>query len=192
MTLHHMTLWQVVLFPWYVLVLVWLIAALWVKSTKVTEPLASRLAYSSIMAAGFYLLFSHSLWLGFLNTRFVGPTPWIALVGVVLTYAGVGLSIWARMILGENWSAQVTKKVGHELIRTGPYGFVRHPIYTGLLLATIGTALVLGEWRGIIAMPLVLIAESIKARREERFMIEEFGASYEIYRQQTWFIVPGF
>ena len=88
--LHHITLWQIELIPWYLFVLVWLVAALWVKNTKATEPLVSRLGYSSIMAAGFYLLFSHSLRLGFLNARFVLAEGWIAILGVMLTYAGVG------------------------------------------------------------------------------------------------------
>ncbi len=190
--LHHLTMWQIELMPWYLFVLVWLVAALWVKRTKAAESLASRLGYSSIMAAGFYLLFSDGLKLSFLNARFVGTEQWIAIVGVIITCAGVALSVGARLILGENWSGQVTKKVGHELIRSGPYGFVRHPIYTGLLTASIGTAVVVGEWRGVVAIPLILLSEIVKARLEERFMIEEFGESYETYRQQTWFIVPGF
>jgi protein-S-isoprenylcysteine O-methyltransferase Ste14 len=86
----------------------------------------------------------------------------------------------------------VTRKVDHELIRSGPYAFVRHPIYSGLLLATIGTAIFVGQWRGLIAVPLVLLSESIKAKREEQFMIEEFGETYQQYREQTWFIAPGF
>lgn len=192
MNLHHLTLWQIELIPWYLFVIVWVVAGLWVKTTKTAEPLSSRLTYGSLMAAGFYLLFSPRPLIGLLGTRFISDAHWVLIAAIVLTFAGVILSIWARLILGENWSARVTRKVDHELIRSGPYAFVRHPIYTGLLLATIGTAIFVGEYRGLIAVPLVLLSESIKARREERFMIEEFGQSYQDYRQQTWFIVPGF
>lgn len=192
MNLHHLTMWQIELIPWYLFVIVWIVAGLWVKSTKAAEPLSSRLAYGSLMAVGFYLLFSRRPAVGLLGARFITNAHWISVAAIVLTFAGVGLSIWARLILGENWSAKVTRKVDHELIRSGPYAFVRHPIYSGLLLATIGTAIFVGEYRGLIAVPLVLLSESIKARREERFMIEEFGQTYQEYREQTWFIVPGF
>lgn len=192
MNLHHLTLWQIELIPWYLFVIVWVVAGLWVKTTKTAEPLSSRLTYGSLMAAGFYLLFSHRASVGLLGTRFISDAHWVLIAAIVLTFAGVILAIWARLILGENWSARVTRKVDHELIRSGPYAFVRHPIYTGLLLATIGTAIFVGEYRGLVAVPLVLLSESIKARREERFMIEEFGQTYQDYREQTWFIVPGF
>jgi len=192
MNLHHLTMWQIELIPWYLFVIVWIVAGLWVKTTKAAEPLSSRLAYGSLMAVGFYLLFSRRPAVGLLGARFVVNAHWISAAAIALTFAGVGLSIWARLILGENWSAKVTRKVDHELIRSGPYAFVRHPIYSGLLLATIGTAIFVGEYRGLIAVPLVLLSESIKARREERFMIEEFGQTYQEYREQTWFIVSGF
>ncbi|HET8826435.1 MAG TPA: isoprenylcysteine carboxylmethyltransferase family protein [Terriglobales bacterium] len=192
MNWHHLTLWQIELIPWYVFVAVWIVASFWVKTTKAAEPVMSRLAYGSLMALGFYLLFSQWLAAGVLGTRFIRDTQWVAILGIVLTFAGAAVSVWARIILGENWSAKVTRKVDHELIRSGPYALVRHPIYSGLLLATIGTAIFIGQWRGLIAVPLVLLSESIKARREEQFMIEEFGQTYRDYREQTWFIVPGF
>jgi protein-S-isoprenylcysteine O-methyltransferase Ste14 len=191
MNLQHMSLWQIELLPWYAFLLVWAVAALWVKSAKVAEPLSTRLAYGSLMAMGFFLLFSHRAEISVLKSRFVGTAHWIELTGVALTFAGAALGIWARLILGENWSAQVTRKVGHELTKSGPYAFVRHPIYSGLLLAVIGTAIVVGEWRGIVAIPLVLASESVKARREEQFMLEEFGDAYVQYRNQTGFLIPG-
>ncbi len=190
MNIGHLTLWQIELTPWYAFIIVWSVAALWVKTTKVSEPISSRLAYSSLMAAGFYLLFSQRAAVGILKERFMGTGDWIQVAGIVLTFVGVALSIWARIILGENWSGRITKKVDHELIRTGPYAYVRHPIYSGLMLATIGTALVVGEWKGVAAIPLVLAAESIKARREEQFMMDEFGETYREYRQRTGFLIP--
>jgi protein-S-isoprenylcysteine O-methyltransferase Ste14 len=109
----------------------------------------------------------------------------------MLTYLGAAIAIWARIILGQNWSARVTLKVGHELIRSGPYRYVRHPIYTGMLLAMIGTAMVAGEWRGAAAVALSIIAFCLKAQREEQFMVTEFGETYHEYRSQTGFLVPG-
>ena len=103
----------------------------------------------------------------------------------------MGIAIWARRHLGSNWSGLVTFKRDHELICTGPYRWVRHPIYTGLLLAVLGTALVLGEWRGILALLLLIVAHTLKARREEALMARHFGSVYEDYRRKTGFLVPG-
>lgn len=191
MNLHHLTLWQIELIPWYLFVIVWVVAGLWVKTTKTAEPLSSRLTYGSLMAAGFYLLFSRRASVGLLGTRFISDAHWVLIAAIVLTFAGVTLSIWARLILGENWSARVTRKVDHELIRSGPYAFVRHPIYSGLLLASIGTAIFIGEWRGVVAIPLILLSETVKARREEKFMLAEFGDAYSQYRNDTGFLIPG-
>lgn len=84
----------------------------------------------------------------------------------------------------------VTLKEGHQLISTGPYGFARHPIYTGMLLGTVGTALVVGEWRGVLAVVMLLAAHSRKAMREELMLTTEFGEEYTAYRQKTGFLFP--
>ena len=158
------------------------------KASKITEPIQKRLVH---VTAGFYLLFARSHHYGVLDARFVQPMHAVQIAGIALTSAGVALAIWARLILGANWSGRVTRKVDHQLIRTGPYAYVRHPIYTGLLLATAGTALFIGEWRCLIALVWVLAGETFKAKREEQFMLAEFGESYRQYQQQTGFLIPG-
>jgi protein-S-isoprenylcysteine O-methyltransferase Ste14 len=110
--------------------------------------------------------------------------------GVALTSIGVAIAIWARRTIGEYWSARVTLKEGHQIIRSGPYQFVRHPIYTGILLAATGTALVIGEWRGVIAVVLLYAAHSRKAMREEAMLTSEFGEEYSSYRRSTGFLFP--
>ena len=97
----------------------------------------------------------------------------------------------ARRWLGRNWSGTVTVKHDHELVTGGPYGIVRHPIYTGLLGGFIGSAIALGEWRGLVAVVLVLIAFMRKIRLEERWMQERFGDAYRRYRQRVPALVPG-
>jgi protein-S-isoprenylcysteine O-methyltransferase Ste14 len=103
---------------------------------------------------------------------------------------GFAITFWARAILGNNWSGTVTVKVEHELIRTGPYRWVRHPIYTGLILAILGTLIALDRWRGVVALPLLWIAFAIKYLKEERAMRQTFGAQYTEYRQTTGAIFP--
>ena len=93
-------------------------------------------------------------------------------------------------IYGGNWSGTVTVKEDHELIRTGPYGIVRHPIYTGLLFAILGSTVAFGEWRGLLAFGLLTIAFLFKLRREERFMSESFPNDYARYRVEVPALIP--
>ena len=97
--------------------------------------------YVVFMAAGFFLLYQENPNWGPLNRRFLPDELWIAWLGSALCAAGVLFAIWARRTIGKDWSAEVQIKEGHELIRSGPYARIRHPIYTGILLATLGTAL---------------------------------------------------
>lgn len=186
----NVNLWQVGMIPWYAFAIYWGISALRVKSTKAAEPLAARLFEVLTLSAAFYVMFSGRVHASPLAERFVASTPWLNAVGVVMTYAGIALAIWARRSLGGNWSARVTLKVDHELIRSGPYARLRHPIYTGLLLALIGTALVIGEWRGLIAVVIVGVVHSLKAKREEALMLATFGEQYQRYRQEAGFLLP--
>lgn len=183
-------IWRIAVIPWYVFAAYWAITALRVKRTKAREKSADRIITVLVVVVAYELLFAHALRLGVLRTRFVPQEPWIAYVGIAVTCAGTAISIWARYTLGEYWSARVTLKEGHQLIRTGPYAFVRHPIYTGMLVATIGTALVVGEWRGVLAIALLVAAHSRKALREERLLTSEFGDQYSLYRQRTGFMFP--
>ena len=184
------TLWQIHLCAWYVFLIVWGIAALKQKADKATEPLPNRLLYGAYLTFGFYLLFSRHVPFRALHERFVPDVHWIGVSGVALTYAGVASAIWSRFILADNWSARITLKVGHQLIRSGPYAYVRHPIYFGILLASFGTALLVGEWRGLLAIALVMVAFTMKARREEAYMSAEFGEGYTHYQQSTGFLLP--
>jgi len=112
--------------------------------------------------------------------------------GIVLTYIGASLAIWARYSLGQYWSGRVTLKEDHQLIRFGPYAYVRHPIYSGLLLAMAGTASVVGEWRAVVAFLLALVELSRKAAKEEALLATEFGDQYGEYRKQAGFLTPRF
>ena len=184
------TLWQIEMIPWYVFGVYWLITWLRVKPAKTKEPLTGRLATIVPLVFAFELLFSHWLRVGPLRLRFLPADPWLAWIGVGVTCLGAAVAIWARYCLGEYWSSRVSLKEGHQIIRSGPYAFVRHPIYTGMGLGMIGTAIVVGEWRGVLAVALVLAAHSRKALREEALLIQEFGGQYVAYRRTTGFLLP--
>jgi len=149
-----------------------------------------RVVRLSILAFTFVLLLSPWLRIGVLGGRFVPDTNVGRVVGVALTASGIGLCVWARVHLGRYWSDKVVLKVGHRLIRSGPYRFLRHPIYSGVLLGIFGTALTVGEWRGILALALMSANYFVKARREERVLAGQFGEEFVEYTRRAGFLVP--
>ena len=150
----------------------------------------SRLLHSTLGALAFVIGFTQYLQFGPLAQSFVPASPAVAYTGLLLTFAGISLAIWARFLLGGNWSGRVTVKENHTLVGTGPYAVVRHPIYSGMLLAVLGTALALREVRGLVGFGLVLALVLLKARMEESFMIEAFGSKYGEYRGQVKALIP--
>jgi protein-S-isoprenylcysteine O-methyltransferase Ste14 len=130
------------------------------------------------------------IWPGFarsaLDTRFLPPWNILFWSGTVAMLAGLLFTVAARRHLGGNWSGTVTLKQGHTLTHTGPYRFVRHPIYTGWLVAIFGSGVIAsGEWRGVVALPLITAAFMRKIPIEEEFPQEHFGDSYRCYRQEV-------
>ncbi|HEY5254881.1 MAG TPA: isoprenylcysteine carboxylmethyltransferase family protein, partial [Acidobacteriaceae bacterium] len=111
-------------------------------------------------------------------------------VGVLLLLLGLLFAVWARFVLGRNWSGIVTVKEDHTLITRGPYAWVRHPIYTGILLALLGTAVTLGTILNFVEVPVVAFAFWLKLRTEERFMLETFGEQYAAYRHHVKALIP--
>jgi protein-S-isoprenylcysteine O-methyltransferase Ste14 len=161
-----------------------------VKETERQEPASSRITRLILIICAFALLWLPRVPLRLLNGRFLPDGVWCFWSGAAITAAGLLFSVWARRHLGKNWSQAVTLKEDHELITTGPYALVRHPIYTGLLLGFIGCAVARGEWRGLLAVALVFVALWRKLRLEEEWMRAQFGVSYEAYSRQVAALVP--
>jgi protein-S-isoprenylcysteine O-methyltransferase Ste14 len=110
---------------------------------------------------------------------------------VLLVVLGLIFAWWARIHLGRLWSSGVTKKAGHYLVDSGPYGIVRHPIYTGILLAILATTAAKGTVLGIAGCLLVMLGAWSKARLEEQWLIRELGEDiYQSYRQRVPMLVP--
>ena len=144
----------------------------------------------SILALTFVLLLSPWLRMGWLGRRFVLDTEVGRTVGLVMTALAILLCVWARVHLGKYWSDKVVLKVDHRLIRSGPYRFLRHPIYSGVLLGILGTALAVGELRGILALVVMSANYFVKARREERVLAGQFGEEFAEYTRRAGFLVP--
>jgi len=122
---------------------------------------------------------------GILSLRIVPNTALAGITGVVLTLAGLGLSAYARIHLGRFWSSMVMIKVGHRLIRTGPYRFVRNPMYTGMLVAWVGAAVAIGLLGAFLALAIIIVAVWMKIRSEEEILLEKFGDEYLQYRKDV-------
>jgi len=125
-----------------------------------------------------------------MNQPLIPHTDFTLALGAVICVFGLYVTIWARRTLAGNWSNDVTFKQGHELIRTGPYRFVRHPIYTGLLVMCLGSAIEIGRLRGLLGLLAVGIGFWIKLKQEERLMMRHFPDEYRVYRRQVKALVP--
>jgi len=175
---------------WAAWVVYWMIASAFAKPVRRRESLASRASHVVPLALGAALLASRRFAGPMLDARFLPRGPTWFWLGTTLVAAGLLFSTAARMQLGGNWSGTVTLKQDHTLTRSGPYRVVRHPIYTGMLVAVLGTAVAEGEWRGLVAVAAVLAAFLRKVRIEERFMLEAFGEEYARYRREVPALVP--
>lgn len=181
---------RAVAYIWIALALYWIISARQMKRAKEREGQFSFWLRIGLLVVIFEFLFSRWGRIGWLGARFVPNTRLVATIGLVIEIAGVALAAWARYCLGANWSGAVTLKEGHELIGRGPYRRIRHPIYTGIAVGLAGTAIVIGEWRGVLAFAVIFITHFIKARKEEAWLSREFGAAFETHRAQTGMFLP--
>lgn len=175
---------------WLIWLAYWLMAAMKVKKTRQRDSPAFRIPHILLMVLAVDLLFTDLLRFGPLAERFV-PNDSFALVGgIALAFAGLAFAVWARVHLGRNWSSEVRISHEHELIRSGPYARIRHPIYTGLLAGAFGTALVAGRWHALLGALLATLGFWLKAQREERLLAREFGEKFEQHRRRTGIFLP--
>ena len=182
-----MTLCSYLWIAWFA---VWILWAIGTKRTERRESSPSRLSYTVLNVAAFWLMFAGDVPQNWLRARLYPPSVWTNWLGIAITVGGLGFAIWARAYLGRNWSGVVSVKVGHELVRRGPYRWVRHPIYSGMILALLGTAVVRHQLRGLIAVLLLYAGFTIKSRIEEQTMTATFGPEYAQYASTTGAIIP--
>jgi len=171
----------------------WLWSARRLKRATRAEPALPRLFKYWLPILLAVLLMWPSAWLQgtVLGHRFLPYGYGIEVFGLLLVYAGILFACWARYILGSNWSSEVQLKQDHELIERGPYRYVRHPIYTGLLLALFGNATMLGEWCGLLGLAIMFVSFWRKLRLEETWLGEHFGAAYADYMRRVKALIPG-
>jgi protein-S-isoprenylcysteine O-methyltransferase Ste14 len=172
---------------WTVFSLYWEAAARKASARQQGESSASRAVHVVLTSVAQALLL---LPVPGLRARFLPPGWPGIVVGFALELAGLVLAIWARRVLGRHWSGAIATNAGHELIRSGPYQRLRHPIYSGLLLLYLGTALVSGELHGLLGFVLAVVAYWRKIRLEEAHLEQLFGPDYAAYQKVSWAVVP--
>jgi len=168
---------------WAVFWTYWLVAAVSMKRGRL--PLSRELRIRAVI----FVLAIILLRLGAFRNSDINSDPWLAGLGLILFATGLGLAIWARVHIGRNWGTPMSQKDDPELVTSGPYQLVRHPIYSGILVAGIGTALAL-SWSWLIAVALAGIYFVYSAATEERNLTEQFPDAYPVYKRSTKMLVP--
>jgi protein-S-isoprenylcysteine O-methyltransferase Ste14 len=175
---------------WSIVAIYWVVGMVLAKPTIRSESILSSTTHIVLGCAAVLLVWDPATGRGFLGHRLTSPAGGVAWLGLAVTIGGCAFAIWARVILGSNWSSRVTVKQDHELILRGPYAVVRHPIYSGFLLALTGTAIAVGEIRAFIGLGFAFIAFLLKSAAEEKFMREEFSTEYARYSQRVRRLIP--
>jgi protein-S-isoprenylcysteine O-methyltransferase Ste14 len=177
---------------WILLALFWILSGINNKQSLHKESFFKRVflywlpILLSILLLGPGNWFGHSL----IRENFVEHTNLVGRIGLSISFVGLLISCWSRYLLGKNWSLSVQKKEKHELIKSGPYSILRHPIYTGILLIFIGNTLIVGDYRGIIAVLIVFLSFWFKLKKEEKWLTELFGEKYIQYKKNTKAMIP--
>jgi protein-S-isoprenylcysteine O-methyltransferase Ste14 len=189
---------MIILVSWAAFLLVWGVSAFFVKQdVRGGGYAAARLRYWVLRLAAAAISIFAAVRLGragssgalLFSQGIFTPPPALGWVGAVLTAVGIGFAIWARVILGRNWSPRPAVKEHHELVTTGPYAYVRHPIYTGILLAALGTAITSSIF-GIGMFIFISVAFALRIKKEEKIMLELFPEHYPEYQKHTKRLVP--
>jgi protein-S-isoprenylcysteine O-methyltransferase Ste14 len=174
---------------WLAFIIYWSGAAKNAAATSSSESLTSRQVHQLLMYGALLIAL---LPVPGLRRRWLPVSPWIHVsIGLAIQVSSALLAIWARKHLGRNWSGAITKKVDHQLIRTGPYRVLRHPIYSAMLGMFLGTAVVSGELHGLVGWLIISLAYWRKVRLEEQHLRNTFGVDYDDYRKKSWALIPG-
>ena len=174
---------------WLAWIAYWIAAARQTAANRRTESLLTGASYRIPLLIGIILMVYWHV-----SLPGIGFDLWsltlILGIAVILTVVGLSFAVWARLHLGQYWSGRITLKVDHRVIQTGPYGWVRHPIYSGLILALLGTAISLGTVRAFLGFAFLLVSFLRKLTLEENWLRSHFGTEYELYQKRVRALIP--
>ena len=174
----------VIFAAWIAFILYWIISAVGVKRDSYRA--GRGWWWFALIFVVVFVIFDYT---PYAKLHLVPQTPLVGAIADVLCVGGIAYAIWARRHLGKNWSPRPALKEGHELVTSGPYRLVRHPIYTGILAAFIGSALVSGApW--LVAIVIVGAMFVARVKTEEGIMTKQFPDQYPEYKKKTWALIP--
>jgi protein-S-isoprenylcysteine O-methyltransferase Ste14 len=178
--------WTIPVF-WLIWIVYWLIEARNTAPTRKSESLSIAVVYRGATVVGIILIFGFRR----LPTQLWPASVSLRCIAVILALCGFSFAIWARQHIGRYWSARVTLKEGHQLIESGPYGVVRHPIYSGLLLSMAATVMTIGTVQSLFGYAVLVAALVFKLAAEERLLTANFGEAYKEYQMRVKALIPG-
>jgi protein-S-isoprenylcysteine O-methyltransferase Ste14 len=173
---------------WLILVAYWFVSAWGTKRTVYRGINPAWRVLALVFIIGLFFLFGS--YPGYFGRQLYYPTVAARAAGILVCAAGVGFAIWARHTLGTNWSGGPTIKEGHELVESGPYRRIRHPIYTGILLAVLGTGMGSGQVKHVFIFGVAAAILWLKLRIEEPLMLRQFPEAYSAYMKRTKALIP--
>jgi len=175
---------------WGVTFIYFAASALLTNRIKRRDTWSGRILDRVLLLGGYVLLFSGLPLPMIANQHFMHPRAWVQIAGAVMTYIGLPLTIWSRASLGRYWSGVVALKQDHMLIQSGPYRAIRHPLYSGLILAAFGLAVCVTTWSSLLGAAALLTCFERRAQKEDALLAGEFGAEFEDYRKRTGRLIP--
>ena len=179
------------LMAWSAFILSWIGAAFWADRAEKRPARREAWLYRAVTVAGIVLLVAGGEQFSRAADRLWSFEPVVDYALVLVVLSGIAFTWWARLYLGRLWSSSVTKKADHRVVDTGPYAIVRHPIYTGIILACAATAAQLGTALAVAGVLVLWVGFWIKARLEERFLRSQLEeGAYDAYRQKVPMLVP--
>ena len=165
-------------------------SALLTNRIKRRDTWSGRIQDRVLLLGAYFLLLSGVPLSILANQHFMQPRASFQIAGAVMTYLGLPLTIWSRASLGRYWSSVVALKQDHKLIQSGPYRAIRHPLYSGLILAAFGMAVCVTTWTSLAGAAVLLTCFERRAQKEDALLAGEFGAEFEVYRQRTGRLLP--
>jgi len=175
----------VILVGWVAFWVYWLVASVGVKAGKTRW--AQFAGFRVVAILVFLLLLRGRVFKG--NGAAVVTNPWLQGIGTAVFVLGLALAVWARVYIGRNWGMPMSRKADPDLVTTGPYKSIRHPIYSGIILAMIGTTLAVSVY-WLVAVIFMGVYFSVSAVTEERYMAEQFPGTYPAYKRSTKMLIP--
>jgi protein-S-isoprenylcysteine O-methyltransferase Ste14 len=174
---------------WLVFITYWSAMASRAAPTKSAESAASRRTHVRLMNGALILLFIP--FISLLGRRFLPDSLVFVVLGLAIQIGAGALGVWARRHLGRNWSGAITVAEDHQLVRSGPYRRLRHPIYSAMIGMFVGSTVAIGEWHSLLGLALIVIAYARKIPLEERSLRGVFGPAYDEYCKSSWALIPG-